>query len=65
MSIIYESSLLHIYNGYRSNDFSLRTSMGTDSGITKKICLTKGWNKNIIGASVTASIWKIISKNIS
>ena len=36
----------------------------TASAITKNICLTKDWNKNIIDAS-TASIWKIISKNIS
>ena len=38
---------------------------GTGSAITTNICLTKDWNKNIIGASITASIWKIISKNIS
>ena len=34
---------------------------GTASAITTNICLTK----YIIGASVTASIWKIVSKNIS
>ena len=38
---------------------------GTASAITTNICLTKDWNKNIIGASITATIWKIISKNIS
>ena len=37
---------------------------GTASAITTKIYLTKDWNKNIIGASITATIWKIISKNI-
>ena len=37
----------------------------TASAITTNIYLTKNWNKNIIGASITASIWKIISKNIS
>ena len=38
---------------------------GTASAITTNICLTKDWNKNIVSASITASIWKIISKNIS
>ena len=38
---------------------------GTASAITANICLTKDWNENIIGASVTASIGKIISKSIS
>ena len=38
---------------------------GTASAITMNICLTKDCNKNIIGASITASIWKIILKNIS
>ena len=37
---------------------------GTASAITTNICLTKDWNKNVAGASSTASIWKIISKNI-
>ena len=36
----------------------------TASAIITNICLTKDLNKNIIGASITASIWKIISKNI-
>ena len=38
---------------------------GTTSAITTNIYLTKDWNKNIIGALITTSIWKIISKNIS
>ena len=38
---------------------------GTASAITSNISLIKDRNKNIIGASITASIWKIISKNIS
>ena len=38
---------------------------GTASVIKKNICLTKDSNKNIIGDSITASIQKIISKNIS
>ena len=38
---------------------------GTASAITTNICYTKDWNKNIIGASVTPGISKIISKNIS
>ena len=38
---------------------------GTTSAITTNICLTKDWNKNVIGASITANIWKIISKNLS
>ena len=37
---------------------------GTASAITTKIYLTKDRNKNIIGASITATAWKIISKNI-
>ena len=37
----------------------------TASAITTNICLTKNWNKNIIGASITGRISKIISKNIS
>ena len=35
---------------------------GTASAITTNICLTKDSNKDIIGVSITASIWKIISK---
>ena len=35
------------------------------SEITTNICLIKDWNKNIIGASITASTWKIILKDIS
>ena len=38
---------------------------GSTSAIRKNICLTKDCNKNIIGASIASSIWKIISKNIS
>ena len=38
---------------------------GTASAITTDICLTKDRNKNIIGASITASNWEIILKNIS
>ena len=36
---------------------------GTASAITKDICLNKGWNKKIIGASITDSNYAIISKN--
>ena len=35
---------------------------GTTSAITTNICLTRDWNKNIIGASITASIWEKIEK---
>ena len=38
---------------------------GTASAITTDICLTKDRNKNIIGDSITASNWEIVSKNIS
>ena len=38
---------------------------GTASAIATNICLTKDRNKNKTGASITASIWKIISKNVS
>ena len=38
---------------------------GTACAIIKNICLIKDRNEIIIGASITASIWKIISKNIS
>ena len=37
---------------------------GTVFAITEKIYLTKDGNKNVIAASISASIWKIISKNI-
>ena len=37
----------------------------TASAITTNICLAKDLNKNEKGASITASISKIISKNIS
>ena len=37
---------------------------GTASAITVDICQTNDWNKNKIVASVTASNWEIISKNI-
>ena len=37
----------------------------TAFAITTNISLTKDWNKNIVGASVTASTWKSILKNIS
>ena len=37
---------------------------GTVFAITKKIYVTKDGNKNVISASISASIWKIISKNI-
>ena len=37
---------------------------GTVFAITEKIYLTKDGNKNVIGASISASIWKIILKNI-
>ena len=35
---------------------------GTASAITMNICLTKDWNKNIIGVSITSTFWKIISE---
>ena len=65
MSIIYEVTRLHIYNGYRSNDFLEEHMWGTAFAITKNSCLTKDWNKNMIGASIAASICKVISKNVS
>ena len=37
---------------------------GFASAITTNICLTKDLNKKKIGASITVSIWKIISKNM-
>ena len=37
----------------------------TVSAITTNTFLTKYWNENTIGASITASIWRITSKNIS
>ena len=37
----------------------------TAFAITTNISLTKDWNKNIIGASITLSTWKTILKNIS
>ena len=38
---------------------------GTASVVTIDIFLTKDWNKNVIDASITASNWEVISKNIS
>ena len=57
--IIYEVISLHIYNRYKS-----RTPVGTAFAIATNICLTKDLNKNIVGALIAASIWKIISKNV-
>ena len=37
---------------------------GSASTITTNICLTKDQKKNVTGASITAGILKIISKNI-
>ena len=60
MSIIHEVTPLHIYNEYRSNDLSWKTTV---AAITTNICLTKDW-LNVISASVTASIWENIEKYI-
>ena len=64
LSIIYEAILFHIYNRYRPNDLFWRTPVG-DSFCNYNEHLTKDWNKNIIGDSITGCNWKIISKNIS
>ena len=65
LDIIYKVIPLHIYNMYRSYDLFEEQLRKTSSAITVDICLIKDWNKNIIGASITASNWEIISKNIS
>ena len=75
---------LHIYNGYRSNDLSLRTSVGTLVQVINNtfywlvIIIYRpkfvDWSTTflkiffisyLIGASITANIWKIISKRMS
>ena len=45
--------------------FTFLTGIGQMILLEEHLWGTKDWNKNIIGASFTSSIWKIISKTIS
>ena len=58
LSIINEVIPLHICNGIDQIIFLEEHLWETAYTVATKTCLTKDWSKNIIVASITASIWK-------